>query len=191
MARSIGDLGTPREPVDLTFNYFGLVIKVNPSASDLDLVGFMLEAADVETVDENKAMQATARYLKGLVADDDWDTFWSAAKANRQTLPDLLLLGEKIVEAVSGTPFESPSASAAGPPTTNSKSKAASPSPARARQRGKRGQSQGQDVQRALELVPGGRADIKEFLIQAQEARGTSQTDVGETTASRMGLTAG
>lgn len=186
MARSLGDLGTPHEPVDLTFNYFGVVIRVNPTASDLDLVGFMLEAADVETVDENKAMQATARYLKGLIAEEDWDTFWRTAKANRQVLPDMLLLGEQIVEAVSGVPSEPLSDSSGGRQTTAQKSKAASSSP-RARTRGK---DKNAEVKKALSLVPEGRADLKEFLVQAQEARVAAQQTAGATTtAARMGLT--
>lgn len=185
MTRSLGSLGTPHEEVDLTFDYFGVVIRVSPNASDLDLVGFMLEAAEVEAVDETKAMQATARYLKGLVAEDDWETFWRTAKANRQTLPDLLMLGERIVEAVSGVPTSPPSDSVGGRQTTPSKSKAASSSRARRREN--------EDVaatRRALELVPGERPDIKEFIIQAQEARQAAQESAGATTtASRMGLT--
>lgn len=184
MARSLGALGTPHEPVDLTFDYFGVVIKVNPTASDLDLVGFMLEAAEVEAVDEQKAMQATARYLKGLIAEDDWDTFWRTAKANRQVLPDLLLLGESIVEAVSGVPSEPPSVSSVGRQNTSSKSKGTSSS-----RRARGGNSQTADVKRALELVPPGRADLKEFIIQAQEARVANQKTEQGTTAARMGLT--
>lgn len=190
MARSLGSLGTPHEPVDLTFDYFGVVIRVNPNASDLDIVGFMLESADVEVADENKAMQATARYLKGLVHEDDWATFWNAAKANRQTLPDLLLLGENIVEAVSGVPTSPSSDSVGGRQTTRSTSKAASSSrkaPSRAR-RGDRTYSA--DTRRALELVPKERPDIKEFLVMAQEARQAAQETAGATTtAGRMGLT--
>jgi hypothetical protein len=187
MARSIGALGTPHEPVDLTFEYFGMVIKVNPNASDLDLVGFMLEAADIEVVDEQKAMQATARYLKGLIAEDDWDTFWRTAKANRQVMPDLLMLGEHIVEAVSGVPTSPPADSSGGRPITTSKSKAASSSRAR---RPRKDISRVAETRRALKLVPPGRADIKEFLVMAQEARATAQDESGATTtAARMGLT--
>lgn len=179
MTRSLGSLGTHHDPVDLTFDYFGVVIRVNPNASDLDLVGFMLEAAEVDAVDENKAMQATARYLKGLVAEDDWDTFWRTAKANRQTLPDLLLLGEQIVEAVSGVPTAPPSDSAGGRPTTTSKSPATS-----------RKDDTSSVTQRALKLVPDTRPDIKEFLVMAEEARQTAQEAAGATTtAARMGLT--
>lgn len=181
MARSLGSLGTPHEPVDLTFDFFGVVIHVNENASDLDLVGFMLEAAEVEAIDEQKAMQATARYLKGLVAEGDWDTFWRTAKANRQTLPDLLLLGEKIIEALAGVPTTPPSDSVDGRQTTHSTSKAASP----------RVKSSSADLaERALALVPPGRPDLKEFIVQAQEARQTAQNDAGATTtAARMGLT--
>ncbi len=172
MATSLGSLGTPHEAVDLTFDYFGVIIRVNPTASDLDLVGFMLEAAEVDEVDENKAVQATARYLKGLIHTDDWDTFWRQAKANRQVLPDLLKLGEKIVEAVSEVPTVSPTGSFGGRQTTNSKSKAASSSrkaPPRAAVL-----AHAKDVaetRQALALVPDGRPDIKETIILAHEGR--------------------
>lgn len=184
--RSLGSLGTPHDPVDLTFDYFGVVIRVSPTASDLDLVGFMLEAAEVEAVDEQKAMQATARYLKGLIHVDDWDTFWRTAKANRQVLPDLLLLGESIVEAVSEVPTERPSDSVGGPQTTPSKLKERSSSGA-----GAKDDAGAASTRRALKLVPEARPDIKEFLVLAQEARTqTAQEASGATTtAERMGLT--
>lgn len=186
MARSLGSLGTPHEPVDLTFDYFGVVIQVNENASDLDLVGFMLDAADVEAVDENKAMQAVARYLKGLIAEGDWDTFWRTAKANRQSMPDLLMLGERIVEAVSGVPTEPPSDSVSGRPNIPSKSKAASSSQGARRDNDK---ANANATRRALALVPQGRADIKEFLVQAAEARAAQDNAGTMTTAERMGLT--
>lgn len=185
MARSLGSLGTPHEPVDLTFEFFGVVVRVSPDASDLDLVGFMLEAAEVEAVDEQKAMQATSRYLKGLIAADDWETFWRTAKANRQSLPDLLLLGERIIEALSGVPTEPPSDSAGGRPTTTPKSKAGSSS----RRAASKADADVAATRRALELVPPGRADLKEFIIQAAEVRQAAQSESGtETTAARMGL---
>lgn len=184
MARSLGDLGTPHEPVDLTFNYFGVVIRVSPDASDLDLVGFMLEAAEVEAVDEQKAMQATSRYLKGLIAAEDWDTFWRTSKANRQNLPDLLMLGERIIEALAGVPTQPSSDSSGGPQTTSPKSKGGSSS-----RRASKTATDAAATRRALELVPAGRADLKEFVIQAAETRQASQDDTGATTtASRMGL---
>lgn len=184
MATSIGSLGTPHEPVDLTFDYFGVVIRVSPDASDLDLVGFMMEAAEVEAVDEQKAMAAVSRYLKGLIATEDWDTFWRTAKANRQTMADLLILGERIVEALAGLPTQPSSDLSSGQRTTSTKSKGGSSS-----RQATRGATDAAATRRALELVPEGRSDIKEFVIQAAEARRTSQDDEGPTTtASRMGL---
>lgn len=181
MTRSLGDLGTPHELVDLTFDYFGVVIRVNPLASDLDLVGFMIEAAEVDELDENKAVQAVARYLKGLVHVEDWDTFWRQAKANRQAMPDLMLLGETIVEAVSGVPTSPPAASSGGRQNTNSKSKGGSSS----RRTPRRGASSADDTRRALEVVPEGRDDIKEFLVMAQENRAAA---ANMTVADRMNL---
>lgn len=173
----------------MTFDYFGVVIRVNPTASDLDLVGFMLEAADVEERDEQKSIQATARYLKGLIHVDDWDTFWRQAKANRQMLPDLLLLGEGIVEAVAEIPSQPSTGSSGGRRTTDSKSKAASSSRRASRSRVKPSDARTVETVRALELVPETRPDIKEFVIQAHEARAAKENWADLTTAQRMGLT--
>jgi hypothetical protein len=42
-----------------------------------------------------------------------------------------------------------------------------------------------------MELLPQGRADLKEFIVHAQEARQAAQNDPGTTTAAeRMGLVA-
>ena len=135
MGRSIGSLGTEHDAVDLSFDYFGVVIKVNESASDLDLVGFMLEAAGIDKVDETKAMVAIRNYLVGLIDPGDWDTFWRTAKANRQNMDDLMTLGQQIIEAVSGG-FPTPplSDSRSGAANTSTRSRDGSSSPAGSRQ---------------------------------------------------------
>lgn len=162
MTRSIGSLGTPHEEIDATFDYFGVVVRINPAAGDLELMEFLMEAAEVEEVDQRKSMGAISRYLRGLVHPDDWDTFWRAAKANRQTIQDLMILGQQLIEAVSGFPTEQPAPSTDGRGRTAQRSKAASSS---------RGTGRKRDVQRALQVVPEDRGDLREFYVMAEEAR--------------------
>lgn len=159
--RSIGSLGTPHDEIDATFEYFGLVVRVNPSAGDLELMEFLMEAAEVEEVDQRKSMATISRYLKGLVHPDDWDTFWRQAKAHRQNIDDLMSLGQKIIESVSGFPTEQRSPSSGGRSKTTQRSKAASPSQDGSRKA---------DVERALALVPH-RPDLKEIFVMAEEGR--------------------
>ena len=161
--RSIGSLGTQKDPVDLNFEYFGLVVRVHPDVSDLELVEFMMAAADIDETDEVKGMVALSRYLHGLVHPEDWDGFWRAAKGNRQTLTDLMGTAQAIISAVSGFPTGQPSDSAPGRPSTRRKSKAASSSqPRRPRQ--------DSDTGRALQLLEG-RPDLKVIVADAYEAR--------------------
>lgn len=159
--RSIGSLGTPHDSIDATFEYFGVVVRINPDAGDLELMEFLMEAAEVEEVDQRKSMGAISRYLRGLIHPDDWATFWQAAKGNRQTMDDLMALGQKIVEEVSGFPTEQRSPSTGGRASTKPKSKAASIS---------RAGSRTADVEKALALVPD-RPDLKEVFVMAEEAR--------------------
>lgn len=179
MGRSIGSLGTPREPVtDMTFDYFGVVIRVNETASDLDLVGFMLDSAALGDVAANSqaAMVATSNYLRGLINPDDWDTFWRQARANRQNMEDLMSLGQQIVEAVAdGFPTNPSSESDSGSGRTASPSKRGSSSRAAGKATPRR-----RGGQRAVEslaavairdLPPARRGDIGEFFVMAEESR--------------------
>ena len=170
MSTNIGELGTPRPPVDLSFNYFGVVIRVNESASDLDLIGFMLEAAGIERVDEQRGMVAISNYLRGLVHPEDWDTFWRQARANRQNMEDLMVLGQRIVEAAAGFPTQQSSGSPPGPPTTGQNSGGASSSRASSGPVA-RTASRTTPTGQALALVPETRPDLREFYVQADEVR--------------------
>lgn len=159
--RSIGSLGTPHDEIDATFEYFGVVVRINPDAGDLELMEFLMDAAEVEEIDQRKSMGAISRYLKGLIHPDDWTTFWQAAKGNRQTMDDLMALGQKIVEAVAGFPTGQRSPSLGGRASTKPKSKGGSTS---------RGGSRAGDTEKALALVPD-RPDLKEVFVLAEEAR--------------------
>lgn len=167
MTRSIGSLGTPHDAIDASFDYFGVVVRVNPDAGDLELMEFLMDAAEVDEVDQRKSMAAIARYLHGLIHPDDWDTFWQAAKGNRQNMADLMALGQQIVESVAGFPTGQSSPSSDGRGSTKPKSKAASSSRGGSRSRPV---SRAHDVEKAIALVPD-RPDLKEVFVMAEEAR--------------------
>lgn len=164
MTRSLGSLGTPHAEIDASFDYFGVVVRVHPSAGDLELIEFMMEAADVDALDQMRAMASISRYLKGLIHPDDWDVFWRTAKANRQTMDDLMMLGQRIVQDASGFPTQPPTASSGGRTSTAQRLKAVSPSAAGA------GARREADTLRALEMVSG-RPDLAEVYIMADAAR--------------------
>lgn len=179
MGRSLGSLGTPREPItDMDFDYFGVIIRVNETASDLDMVGFMLDSAALGDVGLNTqaAMVATSNYLRGLIHPDDWDTFWRQARANRQNMEDLMTLGQQIIEAVAeGFPTKPSSESDSGPESTRQSSKRASSSRAtgKAADRPARRLRTVESIEAVAiqQLPPARRGDLGEFFVQAAEVR--------------------
>lgn len=156
----LGSLGTPRDAVDATFDYFGETIRVHPDASDLGFVDMLTRAA-VITFDEQhpeqsfEALNMVVTGIKRLIHPDDWDRFWVTALANRQGTLDLLTLSEQITEAVAGFPTGRSSGSRAGRPNTPANSRAGSSS---------------RDTRRALTLLKG-RPDLQAAVIRAEEAR--------------------
>ncbi len=166
MAR-IGSLGAVRDAVDLDFEYFGLIIRVNPDLTDLNQIDFLEAAADIDETNVVKGMKAIGTYLHDLIHPDDWDTFWLASKANRQQLEDLMNTAHAILEAVSGFPTGQPSDSSDGRPTTSQKSGAGTSSQRRVARRRKAIES---DSRAALSLVQG-RPDLKVVVADAHLAR--------------------
>lgn len=164
MTRSLGTLGTPHDAIDASFDYFGVVVRVHPNAGDLELIEFMMDAAQVDALDQMKAMASISRYLKGLVHPDDWDVFWRTAKANRQTMDDLMMLGQRIVSEASGFPTQPHTGSSGGQSTIEPRSKVTSSGAAGTPARREA------DTRRALDLVSG-RPDLKEVYLMADEAR--------------------
>lgn len=161
MARNIGDLGAQRDPVDLTFGYFGLVLRVHPDATDLNVADFLMTAAEIDEKNEMLAMKALGAYFKGLVHPDDWDSFWAASKANRQQMEDLIETAKTLLEEVAGFPTTQRSGSSTGRAITRPKSKGGSSSPAR------RTTATGTAL-KALKARP----DLQEAVVLAAKARG-------------------
>lgn len=207
MARSIGDLGVRREPVDLEFRYFGTVIRVHPAASDTVELEFLdvgrdinldaLQDTDLGQLDDDQAMAALAAMgqavragyllikgsLQQVIHPDDWQTYWSLAKANGQRIADLMAdlkrITAAVVEADTGFPTMPPSASAGGRESTPQRFAAASSSaPGRP----------ASDADKALAMLRG-RPDLQEFVVMAQEAeadRIRQQNSGSETAAARL-----
>ncbi len=129
---SLGDLGTPRGPVDPdTFGWFGSVVRVNPAMTDLDLADFLEVAGSLDIDDAAQALAAMGAlkgFLRSLIHPDDFAAFWATAKANGQQFADLMTIGRRIIEGVTDRPTMRPSGSTDGPSSTptSSRSDAAS-----------------------------------------------------------------
>lgn len=116
---SLGSLGTPRDPVDLDFVYFGQTIRVNPDATDLDVADMMAQFGHVDDETQTQDVMGGLRdMLLQPIHPDDRDEFWRLAKANRQRMNDIMTVGKTITEAVSGFPTGQPSDSSTGPMST-------------------------------------------------------------------------
>lgn len=160
----LGSLGTPRGPVDITFDYFGQTIRAHPDASDLQFIDLLQKAASVELDEANmakslQAMDVVLDTIRQQIHPDDWDLFWRTARANRQNTLDLMALSERITEAAAGFPTGLSSDSAHGRHDTQPKPEGDSSSPARQRDQG-----------RALQLLHG-RPDLQMAVVLAEEAR--------------------
>jgi hypothetical protein len=169
--RHLGELGTPRAPVDMDFPYFGEVIRVHPDASDLAVAELMLKAQDIDLgdVDINdpdswdpqttktlvEAENLAMNMIRQQIHPDDWDRFWKTARANRQNTIDLMALVKTLAAEVAKFPTGPSSASSGGRRKTKPKSK---------------GGSSSQVSARALKLLDG-RPDLKTAVWQAEQAR--------------------
>jgi hypothetical protein len=122
MGGSLGSFGTPREAYDETFDYFGKEVRVHPDLSDLALLEFAELGAGLSDASGRDAIAAVWAMLRNLVHPDDFDMFWAAARANRQTLEDLTDLCEALVEAVAERPTKRPSDSSDGQRSTGASS---------------------------------------------------------------------
>ena len=127
MGRHFGELGKARARDD-TFGWFGHTIRVGSRVSELGLIDFLDRADQVDVDEGNKdatraAMSLLKDFLRGLVHAEDWDTFWTAALDNGQTMEDLMAVVVAITERSTGRPTRRRSASSAGRRGTSGRSK--------------------------------------------------------------------
>lgn len=154
MAR-IGSFGAGRDPApadeEHTVEWFGVDIRVDPDgATDLAYLDFMEQAMNVDEHDP-KAATIVKTYLREIIHDDDFDTFWSLARKNRQTVQDLMVVVAEIVSFFSGRPPRPSSDSQSGQSPTAARSKDGSYS-------------------QAIEHLSG-RPDLQNVVVMAAEAR--------------------
>lgn len=156
----LGELGQEVAPVQLTFGWFGHVVRVNPGAGELELVDFMRKASkldigdDLDNADKSvEALEVTLEFLQHQIHPDDWDLFWDLAKTHRQQTSHLMDVAMTIVEKIAAFPTGQPSDSSVGPRSTGPKSPGGSSSL----------------TTKALDLLPG-RPDLQAAVIRAQEA---------------------
>lgn len=116
---NIGDLGRHVEPLpeDVTFDWFGTDVRVNPDFGELTYLDWMEMHS---TIDENdpRAIVAMKSLMRDLIHPDDFDGFWATTKRNRQGLEPLMRLMQVIVEQVSARPTGQPSVSSGGQQNT-------------------------------------------------------------------------
>jgi hypothetical protein len=154
MARTLGSFGTPHDVLDVDFDYFGTMVRVNPGLSDLSLLDIMARVAEFDEKTPAPFVVAAIEDLqRSIIHEDDRDAFKAASRANRQSLEDLIDLAQALIAAVTEVPTERPSSSSDGPTSTGQSSVVVSSSPV---------------VQRLEEQ---GRPDLALVVVQAQEHR--------------------
>ena len=165
VGEDLGDLGTDRGVLDITFGWFGRRIRVNPGAGELELMEFLIESEGIEVGDDASlaasvpAMQTVFKFLKAQVHPDDWAEFYDLAKTHRQNTLDLMNVAMVIVNKVADFPTGPSEDSGTGTASTSTKSKGGSSSP------------QVELTRRALSMVPVTRPDLMAAYVQAAEAR--------------------
>lgn len=162
----LGDFGTDRGVIDLTFGWFGTTLRVNPGAGELELMEFLVEAEKIDVGDDASlaqsvpAMQAVFKFLRAQIHPDDWQVFYDLAKTHRQSTMDLMQVAMTIVEKVSNFPTGPSGTSTGGTATTKQSSKGGSSS-----------QVGSAAFRRALARVPATRPDLMAAYIDAEQAR--------------------
>lgn len=113
----LGNIGRKKVREETSFGWFGDRIRANPNLTDVVLLDFAEEAANI---DENspQAMTLIKRQMRLAIHKADFDRFWELALENGQDTYDLMDVMKRIVESVAQRPTVLPSDSSAGQPRT-------------------------------------------------------------------------
>jgi hypothetical protein len=179
---SLGDLGTPRDAVELDFSWFGETIRVHPDASDLRTADFLMEFGDLDMDDETaarRAMEAMSEHLLGQIHPDDRDLFWRLAKDNRQQMADIMAVSKAITEAVAGFPTQRSSGSAPTAPRTGPRSTALASSREQRRREERGGSARRDQVTDSAMGLLKDRPDLRLALVRQREARDAMESEAG------------
>jgi hypothetical protein len=117
----MGDFGQEREPVDLTFGWFGRTMRVHPKASVLREVDFVDKALKFEAGDPRN-LTWILHQMRMVVHEDDFDEFWALALDKGQREDDLITLHQTIIAGIAQRPTGRSGDSSPGPQTTDQKS---------------------------------------------------------------------
>jgi hypothetical protein len=153
---SLGTFGVKHEPTEDTFGFFEHTLRVNPGFGELELADFLEAAAVVDEDNATASMALLKNVMRAAVHPEDFDTFWTTAKRERQGIADLMGILIALVEAVTDRPTERPSDSSDGPQQTSLGSVANSSS----------------QVIRRLEVE--GRPSIALMVRQAEDSRASA-----------------
>jgi len=174
---SLGELGKPKIREVDTFTWFGPCSAACASdtapdgfahtwtagcaeirigdVSDLLLIDFLMRAQTIDEKDMVAAANATQEMFRQIVAETDFERWWSTALRNRQGVEDLLYLLNTLVEGVTGYPTQRRPDSSPGRRGTGRKSRGGSSSP-------------GMSVVRRLERQ--GRGDLALGVLEHQRS---------------------
>lgn len=150
----IGNFGTERPPLDMTFGWFGNTIRVEPNLTDTVLIDFMSKATAIEDEAGPEAMRAVEDFLAAMIHHEDFSTFMHIGRAQRQTIEDLMKVCYSILEVATARPTRAPAGSSDGRSKTATVSMVNSSALAVK-----------QDLERS------GRHDLALAVLQAQEVR--------------------
>lgn len=105
----VGNFGNPNRrsslPDNLRFGFFGQEIRVNPEVSQAQLIELSANVPDGDDLGDVEAAKLIMSTLRAVIHPDDWDAFWSTAKAENQDIQqDLMPIVQAVVEATTGFP---------------------------------------------------------------------------------------
>lgn len=130
MSRNLGTFGTEHDALDVDFDYFGTLIRVNPELSGLSLLEVLAVVAEFDEETPTKAVVQAIDDLRAVaIHEGDIDAFRKLFKVNRQSLDDLIDLAKALLEAVAEVPTVQPSGSSSGHGTTEQTSVVVSSAP--------------------------------------------------------------
>lgn len=150
---TLGSFGVERPPVEDSFAWFGVDIRVHPDLSDLVIIELFGAMQDKPNDDEDHGpamLEAMSSIVATLVHPDDVDAFMRTSRSHRQQLEDIVRLAMELLGALAGRPTQLPSDSSDGQLTT-------APS------------STGDSSSRALEVLDG-RPDLQVAVLRRQTA---------------------
>lgn len=153
---SLGQLGVTRVHYKTTFGWFGHEISVSDKFSPLDMIDFVEAASSVEDENDPRAVTLIKDLFKSLVSEDQFDSFWTAAKENHQTPEDLMKVYQEVATGLSKGPSGQHSVSSDGTAKTGLRSLDASTSPA---------------TETSLKSRIATRADVQTVIEKAQDSR--------------------